>query len=55
MKDIQRWKCYEEGFEGIYTIEDLQIMWKTEIDKTNFADFESWIEENEKMQILIRL
>ena len=54
MENIQKWQCYEEGSEGVYTREDLRRMWETEIDKSNFADFESWLGENEKMQILIR-
>ena len=51
----QSWKCYEEGSEGTYTKEDLRRMWNTEIDKSNFVDFESWLAEMEKLQILIRL
>lgn len=50
-----KWQCYEKGSEGIYTIEDLRRMWKTEIDKSNFADFESWLTEMEKMQILNKI
>lgn len=52
---IQKWQCYEEGCEGIYTLTELQKMWDSQIDKSNFADFDSWLEEMEQYQILIRL
>lgn len=51
---MEKWQCYEEGNEGTYTKEDLRRMWNTKIDKSNFVDFESWIAEMEKMQILIK-
>ncbi len=53
--NAQKWQCYENGIEGIYSIKDLRKMWESKIDKNNFADFQSWIAENEKMQILIKI
>ena len=52
---IQKWQCYEEGCEGVYTLTELQKMWDSQIDKSNFTDFDSWLEEMEQYQILIRL
>ena len=52
---IQKWQCYEEGCEGVYTLAELHEMWESQIDKSNFADFDSWLEEMEQYQIFIRL
>lgn len=51
---MQKWQCYEPDYEGTYTIEDLQNMWEREIDQSNFSDFDSWLAEMEKHQILIK-
>lgn len=53
--NVQKWQCYENGIKGIYSVEDLRKMWESKIDKNNFADFQSWIAEMERMQILIRM
>lgn len=40
-----RYQCFEPDCEGIYTESDLHDMWDNEIDKSNFEDFDCWLEE----------
>lgn len=50
---MKKYYCYEEGVQGVYTIEDLKNMWENEIDKSNFEDYESWLDEMLQYQILV--
>ena len=51
----EKFICYEAECEGIYTLGQLKEMWETQIDKSNFSDFDAWLEEMKQHQILIRL
>lgn len=51
----EKYICYESECGGIYTLEQLKEMWETQIDRSNFTDFETWIEEMKQHQILIKL
>lgn len=38
-----RYICYEEGFEGVYTLEQMQELYKEIIDKSEYIDFSDWL------------
>ena len=40
-----KYQCFEPDCDGIYTESDLHDMWDNEIDKSNFENFDSWLEE----------
>lgn len=41
--------CYEEGFEGIYTMNEMWSLYKEIIDKTIFWAFSEWLWEMLRM------
>lgn len=44
---------YEEGREQEFTEAELQKLWHSKIDHSNFSDYESWKDEMIRMQILL--
>ena len=50
---MKKYQCYEENCEGIYTESDLQELYDKTIDKGNFENFESWLEEMQSYMILV--
>lgn len=44
---------YEEGREEEFTEAELQKLWHSKIDHSNFSDYESWRDEMIRMQILL--
>ncbi len=45
----------EEGTEEKYTIEKLKELYENSIDKEEYPDFEIWLYDMGKMQILIKM
>lgn len=44
---------YEEGREQVFTESELQKLWDSKIDHSNFSDYEEWKNEMIRMQIII--
>lgn len=40
-----KYQCFEPDCEGIYTESELKQLYYSTIDKSNFADFDSWLDE----------
>lgn len=34
---------YEEGSEGVYTLEEMQALYIAKVDKEEYPDFETWL------------
>ena len=34
---------YEEGSEGVYTLEKMQGLYIVKVDKSEYPDFETWL------------
>lgn len=43
--------CYEEGFEGDYTMDEMKTLYTEVIDKTIFRAFSDWIWDMLRMGI----
>ena len=49
---MTKYQCFESNCNGIYTESELLQMWNNQIDKSNFENFDCWIEEMLEMMIL---
>lgn len=36
---------YEEGRKGVYTLEEMQVLYITEVNKSEYPDFETWLHD----------
>jgi len=34
---------YEEGNEGVFTLEEMQVLYITKVDKKEYPDFDGWL------------
>lgn len=50
---VLRYRCYEEGYEGEYTEEELVDLYKREVDKKEYPDYESWYADMIKLSIFV--
>lgn len=40
-----KYQCHESDCQGIYTESELKQLYYITIDKSNFADYDSWLDE----------
>ena len=48
-----RYRCYEEGYVGEYTEEELVDLYKRVVDKNDYPDYESWYADMIKLSIFV--
>lgn len=36
---------YEEGSEGVYTLEEMQVLYITKVNKKEYPDFKCWLHD----------
>lgn len=57
MSNAKRFFCYEDGKKKVFSMRDVYRQYCTMVDqnqKDQGTTFESWLDEMEKMQILIK-
>lgn len=52
---VLRYRCYEEGYEGEYTEEELIDLYKRVVDKKEYPDYESWYADMIKLSIFVKI
>ena len=50
-----KYQCHETDCEGIYTESELKQLYYNTIDKSNFADFDCWLDEMIDCEILMEV
>jgi len=49
---MAKYACFENNSEETYNEDELRKIWDTEIDQSNFSDYDSWVEEMVNLLIL---
>lgn len=42
---MKKYISYEEGCKGTYTLEEMQTLYKEEVNKKEYATFEDWLHD----------
>ena len=48
-----RYRCYEEGYVGEYTEDELVDLYKRVVNKKEYPDYESWYADMIKLSIFV--
>lgn len=40
---MKKYISYEEGSKGTFTLEEMQTLYKKEVNKEEYVDFETWL------------